>query len=75
MNWDDLRYILAVERRGTISEGAKDLGVNPTTVSRRLRAMEDRLGTPLFDKLAHGAVLTPAGETESSAAGSGFRSV
>jgi DNA-binding transcriptional LysR family regulator len=62
MNWEDLRYILAVARHGTISEGAKVLKVNATTVSRRLRAMEEEAGAALFDKLKHGAVLTPAGE-------------
>lgn len=60
--WDDLRFILAVARHGTIADGAKALRVNATTVSRRLRAMEDQAGTALFEKLKHGAVLTAAGE-------------
>ena len=62
MNWDDLKYILAVARAGTISGGAQQLGVNATTVSRRLRSLEERAGTALFDKLKHGAVLTTAGQ-------------
>ncbi len=62
MNWDDLRYILAVARCGTISDGARALRVNSTTVSRRLRAMEEEANTALFKKLKHGAVLTAAGE-------------
>ncbi len=62
MLWDDLRYILAVARHGTLSEGAKALRVNVTTVSRRLRAMEEEAGSALFEKLKHGAVLTAAGE-------------
>lgn len=60
--WDDLRFILAVARHGTIVDGAKALRVNATTVSRRLRAMEEHAGTALFEKLKHGAVLTAAGE-------------
>jgi DNA-binding transcriptional LysR family regulator len=61
-SWDDLRFILAVARHGTIADGAKALAVNATTVSRRLRAMESEAGTALFEKLKHGAVLTGAGE-------------
>ncbi len=60
-SWEDLRYILAVARHGTISLGAASLKVNPTTVSRRLRALENETGTALFVKLKHGAVLTAAG--------------
>ena len=62
MSWDDLRYVLAVARKGTITDAAKSLQVNSTTVSRRLRAIEDNAGCALFEKLKHGAVLTPAGE-------------
>ena len=62
MSWDDLRYVLAVARSGTITEAAEALGVNGTTVSRRLRAVEAEAGTALFEKLKHGAVLTLAGE-------------
>lgn len=60
--WDDLRFILAVARHGTIVDGARALRVNATTVSRRLRTMEEHAGTALFTKLKHGAVLTAAGE-------------
>ena len=60
--WDDLRFFLAVARGGTISEGAKALQVNPTTVSRRIRALEERLGVDLFEKLRHGAILSAAGQ-------------
>jgi DNA-binding transcriptional LysR family regulator len=62
VNWEDLRYILAVSREGTLQDGAKALRVNPTTMSRRLKAMEEDVGTALFEKLKHGAVLTDAGE-------------
>lgn len=61
-SWDDLRYVLAVARHGTISDAAQALGVNGTTVSRRLRTLEAESGTALFEKLKHGAVLTAAGE-------------
>ena len=61
VSWDDLRYVLAVARTGTISDAARSLQVNGTTVSRRLRTIEEEAGTALFEKLKHGAVLTPAG--------------
>lgn len=62
MKWDDLRYILAVAREGTIAKGARRLHVDPTTVSRRLKALEQSAGSALFEKLKHGAVLSAAGE-------------
>ena len=62
MSWDDLRYVLAISRTGTINDAAKALRVNGTTVSRRVRAIEEQAGTALFEKLKHGAVLTEAGE-------------
>lgn len=62
MSWEDLRYMLAVSRHGTISLAAEALHVNPTTVSRRLRQLEASAGAALFVKFKHGAVLTPAGQ-------------
>ena len=61
MNWDDLRYILAVARAGTIVAGARVLRVSPSTMSRRLRALEQTQGAALFEKFKHGTVLTDAG--------------
>jgi len=62
MNWEDLRYILALSKEGTILAAAHSLGVSATTVSRRLRKLEQSQGTALFEKFKHGAVLTGAGE-------------
>lgn len=61
-DWNDLRYILAVARHGTLTEGARALGVDPTTVARRLRSIEEGTQVTLFEKLKHGAVLSAAGE-------------
>ncbi|GAL22688.1 hypothetical protein JCM19235_4646 [Vibrio maritimus] len=36
-NWDDLKYYLAVVRAGTLRGGAESIGVNHTTLTRRLR--------------------------------------
>jgi DNA-binding transcriptional LysR family regulator len=52
--WDDLGVLLAVHRRGTLAGAAEDLRVNPSTVSRRLRALEDDLGARLVDRTPDG---------------------
>lgn len=62
MHWDDLRIFLAVAREGSISGGAKRLGVQHSTVSRRLVALEKKLGTRLLERKPSGYTLTPAGE-------------
>lgn len=61
MNWDDLRLFLAVARSGSISGGAKQLGVQHSTVSRRMRQLEDKLGTRLIERKTGGYELTVAG--------------
>lgn len=61
VDWDDLRYALAVSRGGTLSAAAEALGVSHTTVSRRLKALEERLGARLFDATPEGFRVTAAG--------------
>jgi DNA-binding transcriptional LysR family regulator len=68
VEWDDLRYVLAVARAGSALRAARDLGVNQTTVIRRIDALEEQLGVPLFDRQRTGNTLTPAGRTVASAA-------
>ena len=60
--WDDLRVVLAVARAGSLAGAARALGVNHSTVFRRLNAFEDTLGVRLFERLASGYALTIAGE-------------
>lgn len=62
MNWDDLRIVLAVQRAGTHTRAARDLGIAHTTVSRRLKAAEADLGVRLFDRTPEGLVATSAGQ-------------
>jgi DNA-binding transcriptional LysR family regulator len=53
-NWDDIRYFLSVARCGNVSSAAKELGVNHSTVSRRIQALEERHGVRLFERLPSG---------------------
>lgn len=62
MDWDDIRYFLAVSRTGSIRGAANKLGVNHSTVSRRIAQLEEKLAVRLFEKLPTGYVITPAGE-------------
>ena len=62
MNWDDLRYFLALARARTVSGAGRDLAVKHTTVARRIKALEQGLGTRLFDHLSDGYAMTLAGE-------------
>ncbi|HEC19017.1 MAG TPA: LysR family transcriptional regulator [Gammaproteobacteria bacterium] len=68
MNWDDLRLFLAVARSGSISGAAKQLDVQHSTVSRRMRKLEEKLGTRLVERKKTGYELTAAGEDVKQAA-------
>lgn len=62
LDWNDLRYFLAVAREGSTLAGGRALRKSQTTVARRIGALEEALGLPLFQKRQSGYVLTPAGE-------------
>lgn len=62
LDWTDLRYLLAVQRGHTLSAAARQLGVNQTTVGRRLEALEAALGARLFRRASDGYFLTRDGE-------------
>jgi DNA-binding transcriptional LysR family regulator len=62
MDWDSVRMFLAVARAGRLSVAARKLGVEHTTVSRRVAALEHELAAPLFHRTAAGYLLTPVGE-------------
>jgi len=61
MKWDDLRIFLTVARSRSLSEAAITLGVNQSTVSRRLTNLERHLKTQLLDRTSSGPVLTESG--------------
>jgi DNA-binding transcriptional LysR family regulator len=62
IDWDDVRYFLAVARGGSVRAAAEQLGVNHSTVIRRMAQLEERLGADMFEKLPSGYRLTAAGE-------------
>ena len=62
VNWDDLRYFLAVARAGQLHRAAIRLGVDATTVGRHVRRLETALGQTLFEHTKDGYALTEAGE-------------
>jgi DNA-binding transcriptional LysR family regulator len=62
LDWNDLKYFLAVAREGSTLAAARQLRVSQTTVARRIAALEQALGFPLFDKRQAGYALTPEGE-------------
>lgn len=61
MDWNDLRYLLAVHRRGSLAAAAKELGVTKATMSRRLSALEEAVHARLLERRPNGLVLTAAG--------------
>lgn len=63
MKWDDLHIVLAVSRSRTMTEAAARLGVDQTTISRRLRLLEESLGTSLVTRRRDGFDMTEVGES------------
>ncbi|MCP1508927.1 DNA-binding transcriptional LysR family regulator [Pseudomonas marginalis] len=62
-NWDDLRLLLAVSRRGSFLQAGQLLGVAASTVSRRLTQLEVALGEPLVERGVDGCWLTSRGQS------------
>jgi DNA-binding transcriptional LysR family regulator len=60
--WDDLRLVKAIAEARSLPAAAAWIGVNHSTAFRRLKQIEDTLGTPLFEKHRSGYTLTAAGE-------------
>ena len=67
-NWDDLRFVLAMKRHGTMSAAARYLETNVATVSRRIDRMSQELGVPLFEKRGSSFVATATANRLSSIA-------
>jgi len=62
MNWDDLRFVLAVADAGSLAGAARELRVTLSTAMRRLDQLEAGLGTRLFERHRQGYAATDAGE-------------
>jgi len=61
IQWDDLRHLRAAHRAGSLAGAARALGVDATTVGRRIAAAERALGARLLVHVREGVRLTPAG--------------
>jgi DNA-binding transcriptional LysR family regulator len=59
--WDDLRHFLAFARTGSMHAAAKTLGVNQSTVQRRIAELEERVGRRLVERHLGSYRLTPLG--------------
>lgn len=62
MNWDDIRIFLALVRAGTLSQAGRKLGIEHSTVVRRIDSLETSIGLRLFDRLPRGWQMTMEGE-------------
>jgi molybdate transport repressor ModE-like protein len=70
LDWEDVRFFMALARHGSLSAAARALKVNHATVARRIAALEQALGNPLFNRRPGGYGLTAAGRTALAAAAS-----
>ena len=61
LDWNDLRYFLAVARGGSTLAAGRSLRVSQTTVARRIAALERALGFPLFERRQAGYSLSDEG--------------
>ena len=61
-DWNDYQAFLAIARAGQLARAAHAMGVDATTMGRRLRRLETRIGATLFEHTREGQVLTEAGE-------------
>src|ERR1700709_1853620 len=62
LDWEDIRYFVALARHGSLSRTARALRVNHATVGRRVARLETKLGRSLFDRRADGYALTAEGK-------------
>jgi DNA-binding transcriptional LysR family regulator len=68
LEWGHLRFFLEMARAGSLSRAAQRLGVDRNTVARRVAALEEELGLPLFERGPQGWTQTAAGEELSALA-------
>jgi DNA-binding transcriptional LysR family regulator len=61
-DWRNLQFFLAVAKTGSFQSAAKALGTDQSTVARRMHRLEEELEAKLFDRHAHGMMITDAGQ-------------
>jgi DNA-binding transcriptional LysR family regulator len=61
VDWGDIRVFLAIARTGSLGRAARSCGLTQPTMGRRLKALEAAIGHTLFQRTAHGFVLTDEG--------------
>ena len=62
-NWDDLRIFRVMAKARSVREAAADLKTTHATVSRRIRGLEEDLGSALFERRKEGYILTALGQS------------
>ncbi len=62
LDWSDLQFVLAVANSGSLAGAARALGVNHSTVQRRISAFEDQHSTTIFERRTDGYKLTIEGQ-------------
>jgi len=62
MDWNLLKTFLAIAQHGTLAGASRELGINHSTVFRRLNCFEEEIGSRLFERMNGGYQLTDAGE-------------
>ena len=62
LNYNHLLYFNAVAREGSIAHAAETLHITPQTISGQIKLLEESIGTPLFDRVGRGLVLTETGQ-------------
>lgn len=68
LDWNDLQHLLALTKHNTLPEAAEALGVNRTTVARRISHLEEKLGAKLVERIGRDLVLTDAGREAAASA-------
>ncbi|HYF53684.1 MAG TPA: LysR family transcriptional regulator [Salinarimonas sp.] len=74
LNYHHLRYFWAVATEGSLTRAARRLNVSPSALSVQIKALEEGLGHPLFERTGRGLQLTEAGRIALGHAESMFRS-
>ncbi len=67
MDWENIRFFRALVETGSVASAARDLGVERTTVTRRIQALESDTGLTLFDRRGRSLTLTAVGSDFASA--------